>query len=513
MKKTLTLIMMLIATMSVSAQEKNIKVVSSYNWTSGKTFEQALGPDKYEIDSLVVIDQTSVGDEEFRVIHDCCENGRLTGVDLSGASIAGLKIPAYAFYPSLVNGKPHKESENIDEEHGYRINLRYITLPNITKIENSAFALTNLETVEIPANASLENDAFGDCTHLKNVIIKGKAIRPDSEGYAFKGLADGAVLHVAPGNAGGYIGVKSWGAFSSIDETETAYIVKDINTDGKSPLADILGSSNMHVDSIKLSGTPTADDFECLLNNNIGGRLLGLDLSDCTTEDGYLYGCRLDYLRMPKKMQKICDAFLDFSNVKHLTMPENYDEIGFGAFSHYKWFADSTLNITEGCRKIGYKAFVDCHSIKTIVLPSTLEELEPASLGFIWGHSWLELEIDIYVNRMTPPYSPDTFNGMPVSVKGPFACPTQNWRLFVPMGAKKNYENAEHWDHFKTIIETPLLTGTSSGIDGTVAAPQNGMKEVYTTDGRLVAKGATLPQLPKGLYIIKENEKARKVFK
>lgn len=521
MKKTLALIMMSALEMTASAQGKDIRVVDTDYWRDGLTFIQALGPNRYLMDSLIIKGTSALKAEDFAIMRNCCEKGRLTGIDLSQCyAVENNEIPMMAFYPSNINGAPRK-AEGIDYDNMYHTNLRYITLPKkIKKIGDNAFAFTNLEAIDIPAMASIGEDAFTGCRSLKNVTFRGKAVRPATEGKAFNGLADGAVLHVAKGNAGGYDSAEKWGGFSKIDENEDVYVVKDVDTDGSRPLADILGSSDMRVDSIRITGTPTVDDFEFLRNNNYYGRLQSLDLSDCTIENGRLYRCWLESLRMPKKMQSIPRTFLRGAKVKHLTMPESYDNIDIEAFNSYNWFTDSILTIPEGCRKIGYMAFVNCHSIKTLVLPSTLEVLEPASLGFTWSEEWLDLKVDIYMNRITPPDCPDNES---VNEDGPFACYrsdkgtrdclTRNWRLFVPMGAKKNYENATHWDHFKTIIETPLLTGTSSGIDGTIAVPQNSMKEVYTTDGRLVAKGATLPQLPKGLYIIKENGKAKKVLK
>ena len=379
--------------------------------------------------------------------------------------------------------------------------------------------------MDIPVRASISDGAFSDCKYLKCVTLRGKTVRPASEGYAFSGLAAGAVLQVAPGNGAGYTGIESWAAFGKVDETENAYRVMNVDADGSRPLADILGSCNMHVDSMRLTGTPTAEDFECLLVNNTDGHLSALDLSDCVTEDGYLYGCRLESLRMPKRMTKICEAFLQYSQVEHLTLPESYDEIGVGAFEGYRWFADSTIAIAEGCRKLDYTAFRGCSGLKTVVLPSTLEELEPASLDLAQQRQWLVGEVDLYVNRMTPPYCSDTFDGgsQVKTPDGPFACNrshkgwdnclTRKWRLFVPVGAKKNYENAVHWDHFATIIETPLLTGTSTGISGATAATQpTAVKEVYTADGRLVAKGTALPRLGKGLYIVKSGSETRKVM-
>ena len=517
--------MLLVAAISVSAQEKKIKVVSNYYLTSGKTFEQVLGSDKYEIDSLVVINQTYVGEEEFVVLRDCCEKGRLTGIDLSDADCRN--VPAGAFRPTLINSKPRKEAGS-DDERGYRTNLRYITLPNkMVKIGDYAFAYTNLVAIGIPYMINeIGNGAFDGCEYLKDVTLYGGNVQAETNGYSFTGLHSDAVLHVAPGTGNNYSGLAGWAAFDKVVEDGTAFRVMDISVDDNLRLKDVLGAEDMYVDSIKLSGTPTTEDFDLLRKNGNYGRLYSLDLTDCdvtNTGDGRLFNSELTYLRMPKTMPMVFNGFLSRAKVKHLFLPESYGEIEYTAFEGYNRFEDSMLVIPEGCRKIGYRAFANCHSLKVLVLPSTLEELEPASIGFTWTQQWLEPEVDLYVNRIYPPCCSDTFNGQEVDEEGPFgcfqslkgsnACLTRKWRLFVPVGAKKNYENAVHWDHFNTIIETPLLTGITDGIDAAVSTvADNGTTEVYTLDGRLVFKGAAQPALGKGLYIVKSGGEARKVL-
>jgi len=207
-------------------------------------------------------------------------------------------------------------------------------------------------------------------------------------------------------------------------------------------------------------------------------------------------------------------------------MPESYDEICSYAFEYYKWFPDSTLVVPEGCRKLCFGAFNACKSIKKIVLPSTLETLEPNSLGFNYDLGITALDVDLYVNRMYPPTATTRWEDANLDVSteqysGPFSCHdsykgtkycrTSTWRLFVPMGAKKNYENDEHWGHIATIIETPLLTGNATGISEAVRGAGNSVADgIYTLDGRFVG-GASAGSLTKGLYIVRENGQTRKV--
>ncbi len=537
MKKTLTLVMLLaMATASpLSAQEKKIKVINNFPTVGDTGLDMALGADRYTIDSLVLtVFPSSIYIEEcFSLLRDCCEKGRLTGIDMRCCRFVS-KIPANAFMPSVINGKPGKTVDG-GEINPTRTNLRYITLPaNLEEIGENAFACTNLEAITIPYfTKKIERCAFADCTYLKDVAFIGNKVKSDDTGYGFYGLADGAVLHVAEGLADGYRGKESWSVFGGIKEEASLYNMMDITLDGSRTLEELLDGQNLLVDSMKLSGVITEDDMTYMRNSIRQGRLKCLDLSDCVIEAKHgIYGSRLDYLKLPKQMTKITNGLLSTSQVYNLTLPESYEEIGRRAFESYRWFADSTIVIPEGCRKLGYQAFVFCTSIKKIVLPSTLEVLEPSSLGFSLWREWEGLSMDIYVNRMYPPTSTQTCEDFvkdpeidPASENGPFGCDdtdkdgngcqTRNMRLFVPVGAKKNYENAEHWDHFRTIIETPLLTGTPSGIAEAVttfkASSSSAADGIYTVDGRLVTRNTVTKGQLRGLYVVREDGMARKV--
>ena len=531
MKKTLTLVMLVAMTTAspLFAQEKKIKVINSLPTVGAQGLDMALGADRYTIDSLVLTVFPSTDRKEcFSLLRDCCEKGRLTGIDMRCCEYA-REIPEMAFMPSVINGKPRK-TDGDGEKNPARTNLRYITLSeNTDKIGNYAFACTNLEAITIPhLTKVIGNSAFDGCTYLKDVTFIGNKVKSDDMGYGFYGLADGAVLHVAEGLADSYRGKESWSAFGDVRERSDLYNMMDITLDGSRTLEEMMQGRILFVDSMRLSGPVTTEDIDYLRDNNNGGRLKNLDLSDCVIEcENGLFGCRFDNLRMPKQMKKITYCFLQCSIVDNLTMPESYEEMAVSAFEKYKWFADSTLVIPEGCRKLSFRAFNTCRSLKKIVLPSTMEILEPLSLGFGYWYDWDALSMDIYVNRMYPPVSSQRYEDedkdlSPTGYAGPFGCDnklascvTRDMRLFVPVGAKKNYENAEHWDHFRTIIETPLLTGTPSGIAEAVTTfkptSSSAADGIYTVDGRLVTRDTAAKGQLRGLYVVRENGTARKV--
>lgn len=525
MKKTLLLIALLLAATMTFAQEKNIKLVE-YNKFVG--LDKQLGEDRYKIDSLILKTEHDLGPEEFATLLDCCVNGRLTGIDMSMCwklYKAPRRIPARAFMPTIVNGKPRK-TESEDEKNVFRTNLRYITLPKtLETIEAEAFALTNIETIEIPYNTTvIGNMAFEGCENLKEVVLCGNKPHEERTGMEFAGLPSDAVLHVAPGLGDYYWDSESWKAFGNVREDDRAFRMMDLHLDGSSTLEEMLGDDMMRIDSLHLSGTPGKNDFAVLRNMGKEGRLFGLDLTDCeASEDVKLYCSILETLRMPKNQVKIPGGCFQLARIKTLVLPENYEEIGVAAFEMFVYAPDSAFVVAEGCRRLDSRAFSLCKSLKNLYIPSTLEALGPGSIAFNGAYEEVN-DVDIYVNRMLPPVSEDISEDTGTEQEesyGPFgciwehgspACYTYGWRLFVPVGAKKNYENAKYWDHFATIIETPLLTGTPSSISEAAGERKTAAADgIYTIDGRFIAKGVPADGLAKGLYVVRENGLARKV--
>lgn len=500
-----------------------------YGIGSGDSFrtalKRALGDDLYKVDSLVISTGALLPYDWTSALLDCCENGRLTGIDMSQCRYE-TEIPSAAFLPTMVNGAPRKSEDNGDR-NPYRTGLRYVTLPaNLEKIGDLAFSSCDLQAVAIPYWVKeIGTGAFHNCGSLKDVVLYGDKPHDEAMGWQFSDLPAGAVLHVAPGCAQYYSGKEAWGAFGEVREDDTAFKTMTLNLDGSVALKDIMGDDYMRVDSMKISGMPTADDFESLRHNVIFGRLYSVDFSDLDLDNCksmYMSSGKMDYLTMPQTVKEIPRSFLSKSSVRHLTLPESYERTRPVAFRQCRLTLPNNLFVVpEGCRRICTEAFVHCQNINAMILPSTLDELEPWALGFnyyVWNNT---PDMDLYVNRMYPPTFVSETDGKYddyYAVFGPFGeplgdwYPTQTWRLYVPMGAKKNYENTEHWSHFKEIIETPLLTGWSTGISETQAAQANGAADgIYTLDGCTVSKGTSTEGLPRGLYIVRENGQARKV--
>lgn len=80
--------------------------------------------------------------------------------------------------------------------------------------------------------------------------------------------------------------------------------------------------------------------------------------------------------------------------------------------------------------------------------------------------------------------------------------------LYIPVGAKSAYEADEMWSCFGKIIETPDLTGSTSGIAApNVTETANKDTRIYTIDGRYV--GTDMSRLGKGVYVVEGKKVVR----
>ena len=530
MKKTKAFMLSLMMMLSTAAVAKEpIVGIVDYSKSVGSSFAEllrnTLGDRVYTVDSLVIYNSGYELPLDWTdALRECCENGSLTGINLSQCQLL-TEIPAGAFMSSKVNSAPAKSSA--EKSDGLFTGLRYITLPQcLEKIGANAFCCTDLRGIEIPYWVSeIGTGAFAGCGNLTDVVLRGDRLYADDMAE-FAGLPTGAVLHVAPGRGSSYRGNEAWSAFSEVREDDTAFKAIALTLDGSELLADVLGSDNMFVDSLSISGVLNKKDFEVLRHNSIYGHLYSLDFTGLDvgqSADISLYGSMLHTLTLPQTLTEIPPSLIARAvRVDNLTLPASYDRIRHTAFRLFRGtFPDSTFVVVEGCRRIDTQAFDTSYGIKTLMLPSTLDSLEPLSLALTWW--WDVRPVDLYVNRMYPPESISEVNGAyneSYDEEGPFGCMVEDgnscnirtWRLFVPMGAKKNYESAEHWNHFRTIIETPLLTGVSDGIDAVMSGrgETSASDGVYSLDGRMVAKDGS-GVTARGVYIVKENGRARKV--
>ena len=183
----------------------------------------------------LVLDSISVtGGEldknDFYFLARCSEKGKLTGVDLSGATSQNNEIPDWAFRPSVINGAPQRANSKED----FFGHLRYVRLPhNLTRIGEQAFFMTGLRTIDIPKTVSVIGDrAFGDCSDLQEVRVFNSEPSTIAAAYAFDESVSKATLVVPVGAKSAYESDEAWKHFGSIIESSSVDGISNIVSGG-----------------------------------------------------------------------------------------------------------------------------------------------------------------------------------------------------------------------------------------------------------------------------------------
>lgn len=246
-------------------------------------------------------------------------------------------------------------------------------------------------------------------------------------------------------------------------------------------------------------------------------KLKAVEFPNTVTEIGRYALCGMEELRdvkLPDGLVRVPDYLLAGSLIEEIALPESVEEIGVMSF-------ESCVNLKridfpQGLRLIGGAAFIMCFSLESIALPASVEELKGSSFGECKNIK------SIYCKAENPPVDHGAFDS--------HSRPASDIPVYVPVGALERYRSAPGWDYFTNFIETDDFSGitTPSAAYLTEARIyESGGKvvienlsgrgySVYTTDGRLVAKGVADSDrveltLPRGLYLVKAGRTAAKV--
>ena len=86
--------------------------------------------------------------------------------------------------------------------------------------------------------------------------------------------------------------------------------------------------------------------------------------------------------------------------------------------------------------------------------------------------------------------------------------------VYVPVGCAQDYRQPYDWCMFGNIVEAEWLDGGTDDISIPLAGStfEDDTVTVLTTDGRVVYEGKDMPQLGRGLYIVRMGGKTVKMM-
>ena len=193
--------------------------------------------------------------------------------------------------------------------------------------------------------------------------------------------------------------------------------------------------------------------------------------------------CTTKYVELPKDMTEIPSQMFMLTDLSDgIVLPSTVSVIGRQAFCESNL---TSITIPEGVESIPYQAFWYNKNLRKVVLPKSMTEI--AEYAFAGTES---LDTMIVCNPV-PPLAPNMFNTFTIST----TLVPETAVLVVPVGSKQQYQDAQGWNLFKTIVESNELTGVNA-LRATVS------KELqrYSADGR------RLKSPTKGINIIRMSD-------
>lgn len=193
--------------------------------------------------------------------------------------------------------------------------------------------------------------------------------------------------------------ISSWISAGAVDASEREYAEINVTMPGK--LAELLGDRASTIDSLVVTGTIDAIDFDVMWSASYNGKLTVINLEDAVISDGkvpdYAFyhdeqwtGDRIKVIRLQRIMlgEGVTEigkgAFMYATNLREITLPESLRKLGDICFSDCSSLMTSPLVIPEGVTDIPRSCFIECRSLTEVVLPSTIKNI--GTLAFFSTH-------------------------------------------------------------------------------------------------------------------------------
>ena len=199
------------------------KSICTITHNEGETWEKTFTSEEAMTFDSVVVKGFMSRDIMYEVML-MTNNGKLTGVDLSGCTIEDNTIPTGLFSSNGVNSAAPQKTKFHDGE-GYVpgrgiVVLEYVTFPeSLKKIGRQAFNYCpQLAAIEIPAGVEeIEEYAFISCDNIKKFVVHTS--NPNiAKLYSFNCKLENTTLYVPKGAKEAFASHEAWHRFGAIVE-------------------------------------------------------------------------------------------------------------------------------------------------------------------------------------------------------------------------------------------------------------------------------------------------------
>lgn len=359
--------------------------------------------------------------------------------------------------------------------------LTSVTIPNsVTSIGSGAFAACySLTSVTIPDSVtSLDVEVFAECSNLASVSI-GNSVTT-IEGSAFSQCH--SLTSVILPNSVTTIGAAAFSKCSSLTSVVMSDSIKSI---GDYAFYECTSLTSINIpDSVVSIGQSAFQNCKSLISVSIGSGLNSIGTNafkDCSN----ILSIVVSKENTKYDSRDNCNAIIEteqnvlVTGCNNTFIPNSVTSIGNGAFDGCNKL--SSMTIPNSVTSIGSNAFSGCSSLTSLTIPN--------SVTTIGGKAFWCENLAKVVSLIESPYA---ITGKSSDNRSFHLNTFNNGTLYVPVGTKDKYLEAQGWNDFAFIEESSSASGEGGETTG---AEKCANPTISYSNGRLVfsceTEGAT----------------------
>ena len=325
--------------------------------------------------------------------------------------------------------------------------LESLAIPqNVTSVGWGAFLnCTGLRSISVPnANTQVNGTAFAGCSNIDSIYWNSKVSQISTENFKNN------LKYVELGDSVAEIGDD---VFASCTNLSSIVLSSNLKSIGNKAFKDC--------DKLSLVNFP--EGLLTIGNESFAGcaNLQSISIPSSVTSigDHAFAGCsHLKSITIPSGVSTIEECtFEDCVGLEAITIPKNITEIGWRAFKGCTGL--KSITVSSGVSYIDWDAFEECTNVDTIywnsqVTPRVVTQYCYATLRTIFfGDSVKSISDSVFADCTNLQSIIISASAIQIDQSVFDKSVYSKAFVYVPMGCRDNYKNADGWKYFKYIFE------------------------------------------------------------